>query len=102
MFSAYMVVQNNVETLSFSISIFLDCLCYIFQPRDWFVQNNVETRITDYSLPSISAAIQDCDILVSLLHDNSPFFVTAHQAMITACQQSPGARNSFPVNAVEI
>ncbi len=60
------------------------------------MENKVEIRITDYTTPSILAAIQDADILVSFLHDNTPFFVDAHVAMIEACKQSPKCKKFIP------
>jgi len=65
-------------------------------PRDWFVDHNVEIRITDYSLPSLLPSLQGVDILVSLLHDNSKFHVDAHVAMLEACKQSPRCKRFIP------
>jgi hypothetical protein len=52
------------------------------------VKNNVDIRITDYTVPSLLNALQDVDILISLLHDNGPFYVNAHKAMLEACTKS--------------
>jgi len=65
-------------------------------PRDWFVARGVELRITDYTTESILSQIQDADVLVSLLHDNSQFYNEAHLAMIEACRLSKKCKRFIP------
>jgi nucleoside-diphosphate-sugar epimerase len=64
--------------------------------RDWFAESGVETRITDYTLESLEPLLKDVDVLITLLHDNSSFFVDAHVALIEACKRSPRCKRIIP------
>lgn len=67
------------------------------QNRPWFSEKKeVELRLTDYSLDSLTALLNDVDVLFSLLHDNSSFYVEAHLNMIKACTSSPRCKRFVP------
>jgi nucleoside-diphosphate-sugar epimerase len=65
--------------------------------RDWFTEKkNIEIRITDYTLESLEPLLKDVDVLITLLHDNSQFYVDAHVALIEACKRSPRCKRMIP------
>lgn len=64
--------------------------------RDWFVERNIEIRVTDYSAQSLTPLLKDVDVLISLLHDNGPFYNDAHLAMIAACNASDRCKRFIP------
>ncbi|KAG2184390.1 hypothetical protein INT43_000299 [Umbelopsis isabellina] len=64
--------------------------------RDWFVNQRVEIRITDYTEASITPLLKDVDVLISLLRDEGDFYITAHLAMIAACNMSPRCKRFIP------
>ncbi|KAG2173669.1 hypothetical protein INT43_005089 [Umbelopsis isabellina] len=64
--------------------------------RDWFVNKQVEIRITDYTEASLIPLLKDVDVLISLLHDNGDFYNEAHLAMIAACNKSPRCKRFIP------
>jgi nucleoside-diphosphate-sugar epimerase len=64
--------------------------------RDWFVQQQIEIRITDYTEASLTPLLKDIDVLISLLHDNGDFYNKAHLAMIAACNASPRCQRFIP------
>lgn len=64
--------------------------------RDWFVNQQVEIRITDYTEASLTPLLKDVDVLISLLHDNSDFYNKAHLAMIAASNMSPRCKRFIP------
>ncbi len=66
------------------------------QPRDWLNGKNLEFRVCDYSLDSLTASLADVDILYSLMHDNSEFFKLAHFNMLEACKRSPKCKRFVP------
>jgi len=65
-------------------------------PREWFVNAGVELRISDYSTASILEHIQDAEVLVSLIHDNSSFYNEVHIAMLEACKLSKKCKQFIP------
>ncbi|KAJ2956511.1 hypothetical protein NQZ79_g7623 [Umbelopsis isabellina] len=64
--------------------------------RDWFVNQQIEIRITDYTEASLTPLLKDVDVLISLLHDNGDFYNKAHLAMIAACKASPRCKRFIP------
>ncbi|CAF0833460.1 unnamed protein product [Didymodactylos carnosus] len=60
--------------------------------RPWFSgRKSIEIRLTDYTFSSLKLLLEDVDVLISLLHDNTDFYNAAHLAMIEACQ-SPSVK----------
>lgn len=64
--------------------------------REWFIKNNFEIRITDYTKESILSCIKDVNVLISLIHDNSDFYNKVHIAMIDACKESHYCKHFIP------
>lgn len=64
--------------------------------RDWFADRQVEIRVTDYTIDSLTPLLKDVDVLISLLHDNGPFYNEAHLAMISACNSSGRCKRFIP------
>lgn len=95
--------HNKIIVLSRAVCYFslylLGTYCAV-KPRDWFVKAGVDLRITDYTTNSILSHIQDADVLVSLLHDNSSFYNEAHVAMLEACKLSPKCKHFIPSEMV--
>lgn len=65
-------------------------------PKPWFKRSDISFRKTDYSIPSLVAALQDCDGLVSALLDYSMNSATAHLALLEACHQTPKCKRFLP------
>ncbi|CAG8320431.1 unnamed protein product [Penicillium salamii] len=64
--------------------------------KPWFERSDISLRQTDYSIPSLVAALNDCDGLISALLDYSQGSVTAHLALLEVCQQSPKCKRFLP------
>lgn len=63
-----------------------------------FDRPGVRQVVTDYSVPSLLDALNQCkaQALVSLILDYSQVFVEVHQNMISACQQSSTCKRFVP------
>lgn len=57
---------------------------------------NITQIITDYSVPSLTAAINDCDILISMILSYASEFIDVHVNLIKACQASPRCKRFIP------
>ncbi|KAJ6001076.1 hypothetical protein N7481_001485 [Penicillium waksmanii] len=64
--------------------------------KPWFERPDISFRPTDYSVPSLAAALEDCDGLVSALLDYTLGSVTSHLALLEACQKSPKCKRFMP------
>jgi nucleoside-diphosphate-sugar epimerase len=64
--------------------------------KSWFERPDISFRPTDYSVPSLVAALEDCDGLISALLDYTLGSVTAHLALLEACQKSPKCKRFIP------
>lgn len=68
--------------------------------RPWFTSNpHIQLHLTDYSTPSIQSILTETNAtaLLSFLHSNDPaFYNTAHEAMLTACKNSPKCKRFIP------
>ena len=63
----------------------------------WFTRLDITFRTVDYtSVPTLTAALSDCDALISAILDYTMRFATAHLALIEACQQSPHCKAFIP------
>lgn len=57
---------------------------------------NVSQIVTDYSVPSITQAIKDCDMLISMILSYGADFIDVHMKLIEACQASPKCKRFIP------
>jgi nucleoside-diphosphate-sugar epimerase len=64
--------------------------------KPWFERRDISFRPTDYSVPSLVVALEDCDGLISALLDYSLGSVIAHLALLEACQKSPKCKRFMP------
>ncbi|KAF2815121.1 f420-dependent NADP reductase [Mytilinidion resinicola] len=64
------------------------------KPR--FQRENVTFRITDYSVPSLTKAIDDCEGLLSAILDYSMASATVHLALLEACRNSAKCKRFIP------
>jgi nucleoside-diphosphate-sugar epimerase len=64
--------------------------------KPWFERRDISFRRTDYSVPSLAVALEDCDALVSALLDYSLGSATTHLALLEACQQSSKCKRFLP------
>jgi nucleoside-diphosphate-sugar epimerase len=64
--------------------------------KEWFMQQKVTFRVTDYSVASAAKAIEDCDALVSTILDYSLGSAGVHLALLEACKQSPKCKKYIP------
>ena len=63
----------------------------------WFTRPDITFRTVDYtSIPTLTAALSDCDVLISAILDYTMRFTTAHLALIEACHQSPRCKSFIP------
>jgi nucleoside-diphosphate-sugar epimerase len=63
----------------------------------WFTRPDITFRTVDYaSIPTLAAALSDCDALVSTILDYTTRFAASHLALIEACQQSPHCKSFIP------
>lgn len=63
----------------------------------WFTRSDITFRIVDYSsVPALTAALSDCDAIISAILDYTMRFTTVHLALIEACQQSPRCKSFIP------
>ncbi|KFY51102.1 hypothetical protein V496_08932 [Pseudogymnoascus sp. VKM F-4515 (FW-2607)] len=56
----------------------------------------VAQAITDYTPPSIMAALADCEVLISTISDMSSAYTDVHSSLILACQKSPKCKRFIP------
>lgn len=52
--------------------------------------------VTDYTVPSVLAAIQGCSALISAILDDKPTFVDVHLRLIEACKLSTTCKRFLP------
>ncbi|KAK2798360.1 hypothetical protein FQN51_007760 [Onygenales sp. PD_10] len=52
--------------------------------------------VTDYSVASLTAAIQDCEMLISMILSYTSEFIDVHRNLIQACQASPKCKRFIP------
>ncbi|KAJ2958592.1 hypothetical protein NQZ79_g5860 [Umbelopsis isabellina] len=65
--------------------------------RNWFVDQQLETRITDYTEASLAPLLKDVDVLFSFVQiGDGDFYNKAHLAMIAACKMSPRCKRFIP------
>lgn len=57
---------------------------------------SVSQVVTDYSVASITEAIKDCEMLVSMILSYGPDFIDVHVNLIRACQASPMCKRFIP------
>ncbi|KAB8069781.1 hypothetical protein BDV29DRAFT_198409 [Aspergillus leporis] len=57
---------------------------------------NITQIVTDYSVPSLSAAIEDCEMLISVILSYTAEFIDVHLNLIKACQLSPKCKRFIP------
>lgn len=68
--------------------------------KPWFAALGIPVRITDYSVESLTNAINDCEALVSTVQDRTMGKVTKHLAMLKACTESPKCKRFIPAEWV--
>jgi nucleoside-diphosphate-sugar epimerase len=56
----------------------------------------IEQIVTDYSVPSLTAAIDDCDVLISMVLSYTSEFVDVHLNLIEACRLSRRCKRFVP------
>ncbi|KAL4932877.1 uncharacterized protein BDV17DRAFT_279229 [Aspergillus undulatus] len=61
-------------------------------------QNRAKIKqiVTDYSVHSLTAAIDDCDVLISMILSYTPEFIDVHLNLIKACQMSGRCKRFVP------
>ncbi|KAF7547356.1 hypothetical protein G7Z17_g7788 [Cylindrodendrum hubeiense] len=64
--------------------------------KAFFDKDGISQRITDYSVPSLTNHLQDCDVLVSAILDYSMEFARVNLALLEACKQSPKCKRFIP------
>ncbi|KAF2501840.1 f420-dependent NADP reductase [Lophium mytilinum] len=64
--------------------------------KPWFQRKDITFRITDYSIPSLTKSINDCEGLVSAILDYSMASATVHLALLEACKNSPECKRFIP------
>ncbi|TRM66250.1 hypothetical protein BD626DRAFT_487180 [Schizophyllum amplum] len=67
--------------------------------RPWFSERpSVTVRLTDYTTDSVRAILDDTNAVIffSFIHDNSSFYVTAHEAFLAACRASRSCKRFVP------
>ncbi|KAF7585970.1 hypothetical protein BBP40_009761 [Aspergillus hancockii] len=52
--------------------------------------------VTDYSVSSLTTAIEDCEILISVILSYTADFIDVHLSLIKACQLSPNCKRFIP------
>lgn len=57
---------------------------------------SVSQVVTDYSVASITEAIKDCEMLISMILSYGPDFIDVHVNLIKACQESPKCKRFIP------
>ena len=64
---------------------------------EWFRRPDITFRTVDYaSIPSLNAALFDCNALISTILDYTMQFTTSHLALIEACRQSQHCKTFIP------
>lgn len=63
----------------------------VFQNR-----HNISQVVTDYSVSSLTDAILECDVLISMILSYTEEFVDVHLNLIKACQASPRCKRIIP------
>ncbi|KAE8419975.1 hypothetical protein BDV36DRAFT_250304 [Aspergillus pseudocaelatus] len=58
--------------------------------------NRVTQVVTDYSVSSLTDAILDCDVLISMILSYTEEFIDVHLNLIKACQASPRCKRFIP------
>ncbi|KAL2813826.1 hypothetical protein BJX63DRAFT_442710 [Aspergillus granulosus] len=56
----------------------------------------IEQIVTDYLVPSLTAAIDDCDVLISVVLSYTAEFIDVHLNLIKACQLSRRCKRFIP------
>lgn len=64
--------------------------------KSWVERKDITFLMTNYSLQSLTKAIEDCDGLVSAILDYSLASATVHLTMLEACKQSPKCKRYIP------
>ncbi|CAK3848600.1 Hypothetical predicted protein [Lecanosticta acicola] len=64
--------------------------------KPWLAELPVDFRSTDYSVADLTAALHDCDGLVSAILDYTQKSATVHLALLEACRRSPKCKRYIP------
>ncbi|OAQ64930.1 NADH(P)-binding domain-containing protein [Pochonia chlamydosporia 170] len=59
-------------------------------------RGQISQVVTDYSVPSLTNAILECDVLISMILSYTKEFVDVHLNLIKACQASPRCKRFIP------
>jgi len=64
--------------------------------KPWFQREDITFRLTDYSMPSLTKAIDNCEGLVSAILDYSMTSATVHLTLLEACKKSAKCKRFIP------
>ena len=66
------------------------------EKADFNDRPNISQVVTDYSVPSLVAAIDNCEMLISMILSYGSDFIDVHLNLIKACQSSPRCKRFIP------
>ncbi|EPE03501.1 hypothetical protein F503_06674 [Ophiostoma piceae UAMH 11346] len=64
--------------------------------KPWYERSDITFRVSDYSVPSLVAALSDCDAVVSTILDYGTAGVVPHLNILAACQQTTRCKKFIP------
>lgn len=59
-------------------------------------RSHIKQVVTDYSVASLTAAIGNCEVLISVILSYSADFIDVHRNLIQACLASPQCKRFIP------
>ncbi|CEL05099.1 hypothetical protein ASPCAL06219 [Aspergillus calidoustus] len=65
-------------------------------PKPFLDKLSIEQRVTDYTVPSLTSHLSDCDAVISTISAQPPDHITAHLALLSACRLSPRCKRFIP------
>ncbi|KAL3487286.1 hypothetical protein BJX62DRAFT_213875 [Aspergillus germanicus] len=65
-------------------------------PRPFLDELSIEQRVTDYTVPSLTLHLSDCDAVISTISAQGQDHITAHLALLSACRLSPRCKRFIP------